>query len=194
MPDKVSTRKWARKVMAQLLAEEAQMARANEADLVEFGKLQNRLARADQRRETVIAAATTRYREVEAENEAGAGAALKRLHARGMGESQLCAITGLTQTRLRHLLHIAAHRDTTTAGMRVKRSSAGARLVQDERGARDHPAQTRQAEDTQRDGRGPHAVLEGPRPMPGEPDEDAESEPQQSVRDRAGWDEHDRQQ
>lgn len=178
MADKSNARKWAHGMMAQMLAEQVRLVRDNEADLVEFGKQQGRLVRAEKRRATAIAAANARFEEVETEAEAGAGAALARLHHRGVSESQLCAMTGLASGRVRRLLHDAARRDPD-AGTRIEAQGlpAGVGFVVDECGTGDQPPQAGQPEDAQGDRRGPRAVFERPSPVTSEPDDDPEDEP-----------------
>lgn len=104
MAETPNARKWAREVTTRLMAEQASVLRANETDLAEFRKQHSRWERAAQRRDAAVAAAHARYRDSAATAEAAAGAALGRLHARGMGEAQLCAITGLGVMRVRRLL------------------------------------------------------------------------------------------
>ncbi|WP_405132933.1 hypothetical protein [Nocardia sp. NBC_01388] len=100
MAEKPNARKWAREVTARLMAEQACALRENETDLTEFRKQHSRWERARQRRDAAIAAVDARYRQSEADAEAGAAAAVRRLHGHGMAESQLCEITGLSLARV----------------------------------------------------------------------------------------------
>lgn len=90
-----SARRWAREVSAQLLAEQVQLAKANEEDLLEFQKNENRLARAVKRRDTAIAAAIADYDTALAQITTARSAALRRLRDRGMDETQLHEVTGV---------------------------------------------------------------------------------------------------
>ncbi|MFJ4649676.1 hypothetical protein ACIP5Y_00215 [Nocardia sp. NPDC088792] len=191
MAEEGNARKWAHTVLAGMLAEQARAVRANESDLIAFGKQYGRLARAANRRDAAIAAANARFEQVASEAESGAGAALARLHERGMSEPQLCAITGLGAGRIRQLLKGGATRTDSDSG--VEGLPVG--VVEVEQGAAgDHPAQSGQGEQTQSDGRGPRAVLERVRPMPGQPEEQAKREQPQSAGYRTGRGEHDREQ
>lgn len=169
--EKVTARKWARAAVARQLAEATQAARANEADLVEFGKHQAKLERAAQRRDTMIAAAATRYEHAAADARAAQGAALARLRERGMADQQICEITGVDRKQLRALLEA----ETPTPDRRGRSGAGALSADDDETAAGSGPAQAGQAEEPQRDHRGPRPVFERPRPMPGQPHHDTET-------------------
>lgn len=155
MAEAGNARKWAHTVMAEMLAEQARSVRENEADLVQFRKQHGRLSRAAARRDATIAAAHTHYERVAREAETAAGAALARLHQRGMSESQLCAVTGLGAGRIRRLLRGGTARTgpDTDPGTGAAELPVVIGVVDvDESAAGDHPPQPAQSEDAQRDG------------------------------------------
>ncbi len=156
MAETGNARKWAHTVMAGMLAEQARSVKANESDLVAFRKQYGRLSRAAARRDAAIAAAHARYERIASEAETAAGAALARLHERGMNESQLCAITGLGAGRLRQLMRgggTARTEPDTDSGAGGRELPVVVAVVEvDESGAGDHPVQAGQGEDAQCDG------------------------------------------